>query len=59
MKKILIVLGVALCATLYASRTNEDATSVDVTRAAANDTVVSDTVSIPVDSTKSVNESEK
>lgn len=59
MKKLLIVLGVALCASLYASRNNEVVTSVDNTIAATTDTVASDTVSIPVDTTKNVNESEK
>ena len=59
MKKILIVTGVALCASLYASRTNEEVTSVDVNIAATTDTVANDTVSIPIDTTKNVNESEK
>ena len=59
MKKLLIIIGVALCASLYASKSNEDIKSVDVTIAATTDTVASDTVSIPVDTTKNVNESEK
>ena len=59
MKKILIVLGVALCASLYASKSNEVVTSLEDTIAATTDTVASDTVSIPVDTIKNVNESEK
>ena len=59
MKKLLIVMGVALCASLYASKSNEDVKSVDVTIAATTDTVVTDTVSIPIDTTKNVNKSEK
>ena len=59
MKKLLIVMGVALCASLYASKSNEDAKSVDVTIAATIDTVATDTVSIPIDTTKNVNKSEK
>ena len=59
MKKLLIIIGVALCASLYASKSNVDVKSVDVTIAATTDTVATDTVSIPVDTTKNVNESEK
>ena len=59
MKKLLFIIGVALCASLYASKSNEDVKSVDVTIAATTDTVASDTVSIPIDTTKNVNKSEK
>ena len=59
MKKLLIIIGVALCASLYASKSNEDVKSEDVTIATTTDTVATDTVSIPIDTTKNVNKSEK
>ena len=45
MKKLLFIIGVALCASLYASKSNEDVKSVDVTIAATTDTVATDTPS--------------
>lgn len=52
-------MGVALCASLYASKSNVDVKSVDITISATTDTVATDTVSIPIDTTKNVNKSEK
>ena len=55
MKKLLIVMGVALCAALYASCTNEEVPSEEVTRAATS----TDTVSVTVDTSINVDNSDK
>lgn len=55
MKKLLIALCVGLCATIFASCTNEEVPSEEVTRAATS----TDTVSITVDTSINVDNSDK